>query len=107
MKISNKLKKVFLIAWLAVCTAIFIYTLVGNISGFHSVLSWLSRLDNPDFAQTFEDSALIALRKTYEHNLIELSISLCLSLIMYASICALLVIKIISEFQITERNQQL
>lgn len=96
---KSTLKRILLIAWLAVCTGIFTYWLVNMISSFRLVLDWLSRLNNPDFVDTIGQATAATMRNTYNDNLVQLSISLCLSVFMYASITALLISKIITQFK--------
>jgi hypothetical protein len=92
-------KKILFIVWLAACTGIFIYWLVSNITSFQSVLDWLSKLDNPEFVNGIGQEAAATMRSAYKENLIKLSISLILSIVMYVSVAVLLIPKTLSLFR--------
>ena len=94
-----RIKKILLIVWLAACTGIFIYWLVGTISGFQNALDWLSKLDNADFVEAIGQTTAANMRNSYNDNLIQLSVSLCLNIAMYTSIAAMLILKIMPLFR--------
>lgn len=95
---KNTLKKVLLIAWLAVCTVAFVYFAIVLIKHTGIAIEQLADFKAPNAAEIYPDMNVQSYVQSQQQGITQNILLIVLLFVLYGSFAALIIPKIVSLF---------